>query len=260
MSCNKANNFIFTLSHQFFIFACRYTGLSSTITALKESMSARFKGYEDNYNAVIATYLDPRYKMSLFSEVEYEDDETSKLSQSNISEELARVYQKNLKKKEDALLSSGESTEGEDNSCDKKETDEDDNFESITFEKYMDELLSTSVREGSSGKTRQKKKSSSSDKLSVTEIKLEMKMYENQTNLPRNDDPFMWWNENKDKYPHLSTLAKKYLSSPPSSVESERVFSIGGNVNTPKRNRLLPEMSESLIFLHYNLRILNYMY
>ena len=78
--------------------------------------------------------------------------------------------------------------------------------------------------------------------------------------LPTEENPFMWWHENGPRFPLLSVLASKYLSAPPSSVESERIFSVGGNVNTPKRNRLLPDTSESLMFLHHNLRIFEFEY
>ena len=45
--------------------------------------------------------------------------------------------------------------------------------------------------------------------------------------------------------PLLSKLALKYLSASPSSIESERLFSTGGNVYKPARNRLCPENGET---------------
>ena len=41
-------------------------------------------------------------------------------------------------------------------------------------------------------------------------------------------NPFKWWTLNLKSYPLLSTLARKYLSAPPTSVASERVFSGAG--------------------------------
>ena len=38
-------------------------------------------------------------------------------------------------------------------------------------------------------------------------------------------NPFKWWAVNLKSYPLSSTLARKYLSAPPTSVASERVFS-----------------------------------
>ena len=54
-------------------------------------------------------------------------------------------------------------------------------------------------------------------------------------------------------FPYLSNLAARYLSSPPSSVESERTFSIGGNIVTKDRTRLTAEHTEQMIFLNSNL-------
>ena len=71
------------------------------------------------------------------------------------------------------------------------------------------------------------------------------------------DDPVIWWRKNKSKYDVLTTIANKYFSSP-SSVESERVFSAGGNIYTPHRNRLKPEMREILMFIHFNLKVFQF--
>ena len=73
--------------------------------------------------------------------------------------------------------------------------------------------------------------------------------------LDKNGDP---WESQVSKFPKLSNLALKYLSWPPSSVEGERLFSIGGNANTPHRNRLTAAHGEILAFLNYNLSQLTY--
>jgi len=41
-------------------------------------------------------------------------------------------------------------------------------------------------------------------------------------------NPFKWWSLNLKFYPLLSSVAKKYLSAPTTSVASERVFSGAG--------------------------------
>ena len=43
---------------------------------------------------------------------------------------------------------------------------------------------------------------------------------------------------------------------PASSTKSERVFSTGGNVVTPKRGRLDPDMVEQLVVCHENVHLL----
>jgi len=51
-------------------------------------------------------------------------------------------------------------------------------------------------------------------------------------------------------------LAKKFLSTPASSVYSERLFSGYENIFEEKRSRLLPKSREKRPFLHHNMKLL----
>ena len=53
----------------------------------------------------------------------------------------------------------------------------------------------------------------------------------------------------------LSQLARRYLSAPSTSVVSERLFSVAGDIYDEKRNRLAPERAEMLLFInkHFHL-------
>ena len=52
----------------------------------------------------------------------------------------------------------------------------------------------------------------------------------------------------------MSTLAKQYFCIPATSVRSEEIFSVAGNILNEKRNRLLSENVDKLVFLHENLQ------
>ncbi|KAJ8870921.1 hypothetical protein PR048_027223 [Dryococelus australis] len=63
--------------------------------------------------------------------------------------------------------------------------------------------------------------------------------YLNEPILPITADIFQYWYHP----PHLKfkTLAKKFLGLPPSTVNSEHLFSVAGNISDKKRNRLYPQ-------------------
>ena len=65
-------------------------------------------------------------------------------------------------------------------------------------------------------------------------------------------NPFKWWESYHYRYPVLGRLVKKYLSAPPTSVNSERVFSDAGELYSDRRTRLLPELAEKLLVIKYN--------
>ena len=96
----------------------RFTGLGSTLSALKASFTKRFERYTSDYNTILATYLDPRYKNALFK-VDPTND-SCKVNATNIESELfnTQVRIKELKDAEntaesiDAVSSSIESDEG----------------------------------------------------------------------------------------------------------------------------------------------------
>uniref|UniRef100_A0A803SNT0 BED-type domain-containing protein n=1 Tax=Anolis carolinensis TaxID=28377 RepID=A0A803SNT0_ANOCA len=71
-------------------------------------------------------------------------------------------------------------------------------------------------------------------------------------------DPLSYWASREHMWPDLSHVARQFLSCPPTSVQSERVFSIAGDVVTPHRSLLDPQTVEKLVFLKANLPVLNF--
>ena len=69
---------------------------------------------------------------------------------------------------------------------------------------------------------------------------------------PQNSDPIKWWESHKDEFKLLVPMALKYLCTPPSSVDSERIFSSAKQVYTDNRNRLGTDIAEKLIFIMRN--------
>ena len=65
-------------------------------------------------------------------------------------------------------------------------------------------------------------------------------------------NPYIWWGQKKERFPMLSVLAQHYLYPPATSVSSERLFSAAGNLHDDKRNRILPTLTEDLLFIQNN--------
>ena len=64
-----------------------------------------------------------------------------------------------------------------------------------------------------------------------------------------------WWAENRLHFPVHSEQALQYLSPPPTSVPSERLFFTAGNIYDEKQNQLDPEWGETLLFIKNNFEV-----
>ena len=67
-----------------------------------------------------------------------------------------------------------------------------------------------------------------------------MTRYLSEPVIGRMENPLTWWRQNKERLPDLSRLAHVYLGPPPTSVPSERLFSVAGKVISDHRSALLP--------------------
>lgn len=96
-------------------------------------------------------------------------------------------------------------------------------------------------------------------KLSKTkkQCTLELDNYLDQSNISRTDRPLNWWKNSIGNFSSLKPMVLKYLSAPPSSVASERLFSAAGQVYADNRSKLLPSNAEKLIFIMKNLKYSN---
>lgn len=67
---------------------------------------------------------------------------------------------------------------------------------------------------------------------------LELTRYLQEEPIDPNEDLLAWWRNNQDRFPLLSTVARKYMCICATSAPSERVFSVAGNVVSPLSNRI----------------------
>ncbi|KAI6647671.1 Zinc finger BED domain-containing protein 4 [Oopsacas minuta] len=99
-----------------------------------------------------------------------------------------------------------------------------------------------------------------SQNIQENHFKFQLECYLEDPLLPRSKDPLLWWKRNDTIYSNLVPVAVKYLSAPPSSIYSERLFSTAGIIFEERRSSLLPENGERLIFIQKNLSLFNYKY
>lgn len=86
-----------------------------------------------------------------------------------------------------------------------------------------------------------------------TSALVQVQTYMTEKIMSRSENPFQYWAMNNSRLPALAATASAFLSAPCTSVESERLFSTASNILDEKRNRLLAERAEMLIFLKKNL-------
>ena len=77
--------------------------------------------------------------------------------------------------------------------------------------------------------------------------------YWDSPRIPQSSDPFAFWRENAGEYPEVFSVAKSTFSCPSGSVDSERLFSVAGDVINVRRTSLTPINAEDQIFLSQNL-------
>lgn len=75
-------------------------------------------------------------------------------------------------------------------------------------------------------------------------------------NISCHDNPYAWWQVRKYNFPCLIKTTAKCFLAPENSIYSERFFSETGMIYENKRSN----DAEKLVFLHLNLRLLNFDY
>lgn len=81
----------------------------------------------------------------------------------------------------------------------------------------------------------------------------EFRSYCESSRLDFEADPLEWWKSNGLTFPNLSKFATKYLCVMATSSSSERLFSRSGNILSPSRSNMKPDMLNMLTFLSKNL-------
>ena len=90
---------------------------------------------------------------------------------------------------------------------------------------------------------------------SQSQFQQECFLYENLPDAPADCNQLDWWKSHQEQFPLLSHLVRVVFAVPAASSKSERVFSVAGNMVTPKRTRLNTETVEAHVVVNTNIRI-----
>lgn len=82
----------------------------------------------------------------------------------------------------------------------------------------------------------------------------ELSNYKSQRVLGLNEDPLLWWSNHAPLFPTLPKVLQKYWCVPATSVPCHRLFSSSGAVLCGKRNRIVPALVDTQVFLYENSR------
>ncbi|XP_045466315.1 zinc finger BED domain-containing protein 4-like [Harmonia axyridis] len=205
------------------IFAGVGTMKNELLTSLERRLGETIFQRENLY---VATFLDPRFKMNFFPK--------------DTKGQILTCIKNLIKRKYNTVAEVD------------LESSEDDNIplsdlnKENTFWGTFDSIASTSTE------TTKTKNMQAWENEVITYLECSTQ--------PKDKSPFEWWEAEKKKFPCLFTAASVYLSAPAASVSSEQLFSELGNIYEPKRNRLNEDRAEMLVFLHHNIKKLNFSY
>lgn len=91
--------------------------------------------------------------------------------------------------------------------------------------------------------------SSDSDSDDEVQRNRVLSLYRPESTISETDCPLQWWSSRAGAHPQLSVLARKYLTSPATSVRCERLFSLAGHIVTKKRAALSSENMNRIVCL-----------
>ena len=207
-------------------------GIMGMKRGMLRSITDRYGDIEQQPLCVLATVLDPRFKLKVFSSATYSANARMLLIQecelwlSNFSCGGSEPQPKRAK----------------------TGTQPTDKQSSSTLWSLFDEMLADS-EDCSEGEGQSR---------NTAEIMVDMYLKEPILARSERIHPLTYWLGKKTLWPCLVDLACKYLSIPPSSVPSERLFSSAADIVSQERNRILPDKAEMLLFLKKNLPVVGF--
>ncbi|CAI5670007.1 unnamed protein product [Oreochromis niloticus] len=191
-------------------------GVKTMKATLLAAVKKRFSDVETNPLCFISTILDPRYKDRFFS------NNTAPEAKLHLKQELQMMS------RAEAEGSRAEAAEPPAKLFLKAQTSTSSSLDTV-FEEVT------------------KEQPQAAQPLAAGAA-IELDTYLGEAPSPREDSPLKYWGVNKIRFPTLAKVARKYLSAPCSSVESERLFTSVSHIIDENRNRLTADNAEKLLY------------
>ena len=200
----------------------KYT--SRFVATLKASVYSRLGKYEDIHVFLMASALDPRFKLKWCKPVEF----------NHLKAVLIEEVQKNLQDQGTDMTIQISNSSNE--AIQIQESDLEPPAKKMKT--FFNDLI---------GET-----ASSNSIITPNDITLMVEEYLLSPCLPQEENPLEFWKLNQVKYSTLAKLAPQFLCVPASSAPVERLFSIAGKLFRPERCRLTDKRFEELMFIRCN--------
>ncbi|KAI3374593.1 hypothetical protein L3Q82_021169 [Scortum barcoo] len=201
-------------------------GVQTAKRTLLEAVCDRFNGVQSEPLYAIATMVDARYKDRYFDSDKKGEALNMLLS---VVDEMAAGG--NDHQEEAAAASADDPTQEDWNPAPKKARNK-------SLQDMYQEILAENdiIKQATAGETAS-----------------QVHAYLGEVTILKKECPLKYWKSNQMRFPALARVARKYLTAPCTSVDSERLFSAVSNVIDEKRNRIHCDNAEMLIFIQKNL-------
>ena len=193
---------------------------SRFVAALQASVEKRLTRYENCDAFLIASALDPRFKLKWCTSSEVDSLKSNlirKIKEANPSTDIQ------VNSQSECTPSSGVPS-----------TSTGQKKQSLTF---FDTLMNNSRAQAP---------------CSVENVETIVEKYLSEPCLPQEENPLHFWKTHSEEYLCITKIVPRYLCIPASSAPIERIFSFAGKIFRPERCRLNDKTFETLMFLKCN--------
>ncbi|XP_013145332.1 PREDICTED: zinc finger BED domain-containing protein 4 [Papilio polytes] len=222
------------------------------ISELIDELNSRFSDLSTNTLYSLATYLDPRYKLKFFNEID----------KVTVQSELLHLLV--LNDLNEANTARTANVIGDDDTFTflpkkpKIELKPSTSYQVLLATKSVHTNLAEMLKNSSDDEENIESDDTTINRNLVIWKSL-INEYNKEKRLPLEDDPLLWWKYHI-KYKAFAPIVRIYLSAKASSVSSEQLFSEAGLSYEPLCTRLEGDEAAKRLFVKYNLPLLNFDY